>query len=173
MSKELEIKDVGESSSPLAIKIGFKKLFDSYRSQLDSEITYLRERAEAVLAIEAQYPILSEGVMDKSKLLELKEPIDFILADLFPAHLTQNEIKIATAPFQENILKATKRYQDIREIAGQDFKMELSNFSPKEHYIMACRIILSVYYNFSVDFRIIDLSTKPTTIASSICTDLT
>ncbi len=142
-----------ERQSPLKIKIGFKKLFESYRNRLNSNIPAVAERAKAVLAIEQEYPELSKGVEKKTDLDRLSEPIHFVLQDLFPDVLTDNEIKIATAPFQEKVLRASRRYQNIRQTAGNDFKMELTDFNDSEYYIMACNIILSQYYGYHADFK--------------------
>ncbi len=142
-----------EKLSPLKIKIGFKKLFDAYRERLDSTNALIAERAKSILAIEKKYPVLSSGIESYEGVEELHEPIHQVLEDLFSEVLSNNEIKIATAPFQERVLRASKRYQDIRNVAGQDFSMELANFSEDEYYIMACSIILANYYGYSVDFR--------------------
>jgi len=142
-----------ERQSPLKIKIGFKKLFESYRQRLSSDIPAVAERAKAVLAVEAQYPKLSMGIELSENFEALHEPIHFILQDLFPDVLTDNEIKIATAPYQEKVLRASRRYQNIRKAAGNDIKMVLADFNDEEHYIMACSLILSHYYGYHVDFR--------------------
>ena len=149
----LKTNTMNERVSPLTIKIGFGKLFDSYKKQLDSNIPLVAEKAKAVLDLEEKYPELAEGLETQEAIARHKAPIRFILDDLFSDLLTQNEIKIATAPFQEKILRASKRYQDIKSVVGEDFKMELTDFNDDEYYIMACSIILNSYYNYSVDFK--------------------
>lgn len=142
-----------EKITPLKIKIGFKKLFDHYRDKVNSTNLLIAERAKSILAIESEYPQLTDGIEDLEDLNRLKEPINFVLEDLFSEVLSSNEIKIATAPFQERVLRASKRYQEIRKLAGKDFTMELRDFSDDEYFIMGCSIILSTYYGYSVDFR--------------------
>ena len=142
-----------DRQSPLRITIGFKKLFNSYRERLNSDIPAVVARAEAVLEYEKEFPKLSEGIGNTEDLVALREPIHFVLQDLFPDVLTDNEIKIATAPFQEKLLRASRRYENIRKKAGNEFKMELADFNDDEYYIMACSLILSHYYNYHVDFR--------------------
>ena len=69
------------------------------------------------------------------------------------ALLDQNEIKTATIPFQEFVFKSTQRYRDIINAAGEGYKLQLVEFDDQNSYIMACSIILNMYYGFKADFR--------------------
>jgi hypothetical protein len=138
---------------PLEIKISFRKLFDLYRNQLDSGRAINRAHAESVLALEEQFPKLSEGLETEQELQDYKEQIDLVLDDLFPVVATKNEIKVATTPFQELIFKSSQRYKDIVAAAGPEFEMELINFNENYFYIMGCSIILGQYYGYTIDFK--------------------
>lgn len=138
---------------PLDIEIGFRKLFDTYRSKLDSDTKEVRERAKAVLKVADEFPILSKGMKTKEELEAHREQLDFILLDLFSEVLQTNEIKIATIPFQELVFKSTERYKNIMKVAGSDYDLSLTNFDEDQLYIMGCSIILSSYYGYRLDFR--------------------
>lgn len=137
---------------PLKIKIGFKKVFDAYRENAGGSALAKKQNSE-ILALETDFPVLSSGFADFSKLSKYQEQIDIILDPLFPAVLQTNEIKFATIPFQEVAFKCTKRYKDILKAAGDDFSMDIINFDEDHFYIMGCSMILNLYYGTKVDFK--------------------
>jgi hypothetical protein len=138
---------------PLSIKISLKKIFDKYRTLANAKGNGLNGRIAEVLAISDKYPKLSEGILAESEFEEYKEQIDFVLDDMFAPLLDQNEIKTATIPFQEFVFKSTQRYRDIINAAGEGYKLQLVEFDDQNSYIMACSIILNMYYGFKADFR--------------------
>lgn len=138
---------------PLQIKIGFKKLFDSYREIANSSTHNNSSRIEQILQLEKEYPKLASGLENDEELEAHSEMIDFILEDLFAEVLSSNEIKFATVPYQEKILRSSKRFDAIRDLAGKDLDMEIADFSDDEFFIMGCSIILNNYYGYRVDFR--------------------
>jgi len=138
---------------PLSIEISFKNLFDAYRDKLDSQNQLVKARAEEVLKVAAEYPILSEGMTTEKELEEHQKQIDFIMEDLFADVLQTNEIKIATIPFQELIFKSTERYKNILKAAGKNYELALTDFDEDQLYIMGCSIVLNTYYGYRVDFR--------------------
>ena len=144
---------VTQDTFPLSIKIGFKKLFDSYRSHLDSSNVFVKRRAEEILKIADEYPVLSEGISTQAEIETYQGQLDLILEDLFSSILENNEIKIATVPYQELIFKSSKRYQTIMDGTLRDFNLGLSDFSNDDFYIMGCSMVLGMYYGKKVDFR--------------------
>lgn len=137
---------------PLKIKIGLKKVFDSYREEIgENEID--RKWYSEIFALEDNYPILSSGTSNLDELKEYQDQIDTVLAPLFPAALQKNEIKFATIPYQDVAFKSTSRYKQIMADAGNEFSLNIINFDEDEFYIMGCSIILSHYYDKKVDFR--------------------
>ena len=138
---------------PLLINISFRKLFDSYRALLESDNDLVRSRAERVLKIAEEFPILSDGFTSEKELVKYKDQIDLITEDLFSAVLQKNEIKIATIPFQGLAFKSTERYKNIIAAAGKDYELELINFDDQNFFIMGCSIILNAYYGYKADFR--------------------
>ena len=138
---------------PLSIQIGFKKVFDKYRTLANSKNETTKARALEVLEIADKYPKLSEGLTEEGDFNRYQKQIDIILDDMFAPLLELNEIKTATIPFQEFVFKSTQRYKNIIEAAGKDYKLELVNFDDQNSYIMACSIILNMYYGYNADFR--------------------
>lgn len=138
---------------PLQIKIGFKKLFDSYRAIERTSNSMTSKRIAEILKIEKENPKLSSGISSEEALSKYKNQINFILEDLFAEVLTKNEIKFATVPYQEEILCASERFMSIIELAGEEMDMELADLSEEQYYVMGCSIILANHYNFQVDFR--------------------
>jgi len=138
---------------PLDIEIGFKKLFESYRSKLDSTNEFVKARAKKVLKVADEFPILSEGMKTEKQLKAHQSQIDFIMEDLFSEMLQTNEIKMATIPFQELVFKSTQRYKNIMDVAGDKFELSLTDFNEDQLYIMGCSIVLGSYFGFRLDFR--------------------
>lgn len=137
---------------PLEIKIGFKKLFDSYREEVEkNEIN--RSWYSEIFALEKDFPILTSGITNFEELTDYQKQINGVLSPLFPAVLENNEIKFATIPYQEVAFKSTERYKSIMKAAGNDFSLDIINFNADEFYIMGCSIILSHFYGKKVDFR--------------------
>lgn len=137
---------------PLKIKIGFSKVFDAYRES-SAKTEAEKKLAEEILAVEENFPELSSGIGDFGALSKYKEQIDTVLNPLFPSVLGNNEIKVATIPFQDVAIKSTQRYKNIMKAAGPDFSLDILNFDADQFYIMGCSIILGVYYGKKVDFR--------------------
>lgn len=141
-----------EKEFPLQINIGFKKVFDAYRNNLNEQGADVAQ-IEEMLKMEREYPILSSGISDVSKLNKYSTQIDGLLNPMFPTVLESNEIKFATVPFQDFVIKSSKRYKDIVKTAGDDFELDLINFDEDKYYIMGCSLILYYYYDYAVDFQ--------------------
>lgn len=142
-----------EEDFPMQIHVSFEKLIESYKSYLtDDSDAFLKERAERVIKIAEEYPALIDGLTDMDQVQALQPQIDLIFADLFSDILQQNEIKIASLPFNEFIIKSSRRYQKIIKEAGEGFKLEISNFDKDYMYIMGCSIILKMN-GYNIDFR--------------------
>lgn len=141
------------SEFPLQVKVSFSKLFDKYRKLLDSPQKLIRERAEGILEIAEKYPALEDGITTKAEFETYDQQIDIVLDELFSSLLQENEIKIATIPFQEFVFKSSQRYKNILAEAGEEYIPQLANFDHDYTYIMSCSIILNVHYGFNVDFK--------------------
>ncbi len=141
------------SQFPLKIEVSFRKLFSSYRQNLDSMGGFQRKRAEEILKVAEEYPVLSDGFDNEEELGKHQEQVDLVLEDFFADILATNEIKIASIPYRFVIFKSSERFKNIIAHAGDDFKAQLNNFDENEAYIMGCAMILNSYYGYKVDFR--------------------
>ncbi|PKV51758.1 hypothetical protein ATE84_3856 [Aquimarina sp. MAR_2010_214] len=142
-----------EQDFPLDISINFSKFFEHYRELFKNGNEFVKDRASRVLKIAEEYPELEDGIKEEKRIRELLPQIDLILEDSFAQILQQNEIKIATIPFHNTVLKSSKRYQNIIAAAGMDFEPQIKNFDEKHYYIMGCSMVLSIYYGYNIDFR--------------------
>lgn len=142
-----------EQEFPLEIRISFSKFFEQYQLLAESPNDWVRDRALKILKIAEEYPELDSGITTRDRLKELQPQIDLILEDAFAQVLQLNEIKAATIPFDNTIIKATRRYQNILAAAGEDFVPKIKNLDDDHYYIMGCSIILGKYYDYKIDFR--------------------
>ncbi|WP_299677957.1 GAF domain-containing protein [uncultured Dokdonia sp.] len=142
-----------EEDFPMQIHVSFEKLVESYKTYLTDDSDELHvKRAHRVIAIAEEYPELINGLTNAQQVRNLQPQIDLLLADLFSDILQQNEIKIACLPFNEFIIKSSRRYEKIIKEAGDDYQVEISNFDKDHMYIMGCSIILKMS-GYKIDFR--------------------
>jgi len=142
-----------DQSFPMKITISFHKLIQQYRDRLEDSNDLVRVRAEQIVDFIEKNPKLETGLKSDAELVEYQEEVDYILEDLFAGVLTNNEIKIATIPFQQHILTASQRYKNIIDVPNEGFELELSNFDGDQLFIMGCSIILNAYYGRPIDFK--------------------
>lgn len=150
MKTRMHFKD---QDFPLDLRFSVSKLLDHYSKDLSSKDLRLKRRAEELAEIAIQNPELVAGVQDLQSLSKYQTQIDALLFDIFPTALQSNEIKIASMPFQEEVLQATDRYKTIIDKGGKDFVPEIKNFDDNHYYIMGCSIILMQFYGYNIDFR--------------------
>ncbi len=138
---------------PFIVKISFKKLLDQYEGLTTSDNEIVAQKAKSILKLSKEDNRLVDGFDNLEDLKEKKDLIGRITEDLFTSVLGQNEIKIATLPFQGVVLKSTERYKKILANAGKDFVPEFINFDENQFYLMGCSVILNLYYGYEVDFK--------------------
>ena len=138
---------------PFKIKVGFKKLINKYEKLVDSDNETVAQKAKQILVLAKKDKRIISGYDSLEELVESKDLINEITGDLFTSVLEDNEIKIATLPFHEVVLKSTQRYKKIIEAAGADYIPTIQNFNEDQYYIMGCSIILNIYYGKNLDFK--------------------
>jgi hypothetical protein len=146
MGKQAKIK------MPVKHLISFEKLLQKYDEHLKGDDPFLAATAERILAVEKGFPELRGGFSDFSLLEKNKGLIEKILQDTFTEALSGNEIKIATLPFQDTIIKSSKRFQSIIREAGKNYEPELRDLGDDMDYIMSCVVILNFHYGYHLDF---------------------
>lgn len=148
-----DIRYYRDQEFPLELRFSLEKIAIHYKTLSQTATGYSRQRAIEIGERLERSPELIEGFNTESEIFQYKDEIDNILSDLFPLALQHNEIKIATMPFQEYVIKASQRYKNIINTAGENFIPEIKNFDEDHYYIMGCSIILRQYYNYKIDFR--------------------
>jgi len=139
--------------SPFTTIISFHKLIESFEEIAQSDVDYRSNYAKAILEQIELIPELRTGIQDYSVIKNNEALIKNILADLFPTALTHNEIKAVTIPFQNISFNYTERFKKILKNAGDEFYMEIRDFSEHQFYINNCCLILSNYYKQHIDFN--------------------
>lgn len=137
---------------PIKHLISFDKLLTKYEEQLKGEDSFLAATAKRILDAQSGYPELRDGFTDLTLLEKYRDVIDTILQDTFTDALSANEIKVATLPYRDVIIKTSKRFQQIITAAGNDFEAEMRNPGDGMNYIMSCVVILNFHYGFKLDF---------------------
>jgi hypothetical protein len=141
------------SDSPFKTLISFHKLIESFEEIALSGEDYKSNYAKAILKQIESIPELRTGIEDYRIIKENEGLIKNLVADLFPAVLTQNEIKAITIPFQKVTFNYTERFKKILSNAGDEFYMEIRDFDNHQFYINNCCLILSSYYRQKIDFN--------------------
>lgn len=140
------------TESPFQIYISFHKVIHILEEIALSSVDYRSNYAKALLKEVATIPALKNGITDLALIKKNEKIISYLLADLFPTALTNNEIKAVTLPFQNITFNYTQRFKKILNDAGQTFDMSIRDFSDHQFYIMNCTLILNAHYNQQLDF---------------------
>lgn len=146
------MKSINYDHMPIQSLISFNKLLTHYDELAKSDDPFLVAKAKRVLDAQAPFPELRDGFEDVSLLEKHKDVIDIILEDIFSNVLATNEIKAATLPYDNIILKSSKRFQNILKVAGTGFEPKISGQEDEADYIMAAVVLLNFYYGFKLDF---------------------
>ncbi|PTT10263.1 GAF domain-containing protein, partial [Flavobacterium sp. HMWF030] len=118
-----------------------------------SNVDYRANYAKAILKQIEPIPELRTGIENFDIIKNNEAVIKYLLADLFPTALTNNEIKAVTIPFQNLSFNYTERFKKILSNAGSEFDMEIRDFDDHQFYINNCCLILSSYYKQHIDFN--------------------
>lgn len=148
------MKDINDNIAlPFALQISFDAILRHYEALLDSDDEFLVAKAKYVLEAGNKHPILREGFTDYSILEVYKKEIDIILRDAFSPVLTENEIKIASIPFENVVFNASKRFKNIIKDAGEGFELKIKNLPENDRYIITCITILNFYYGYELNVK--------------------
>jgi GAF domain-containing protein len=137
---------------PLQMLISFDKLLQQYDTMTQSDDTLLSSRAKYVLESQAPFPELRDGFSDIKLLEKHEDVIRIILQDSFAEVLSENEIKAASLPYFDIVFNKSKRFQNILQNAGKNFKPFIRDHDEGIDYIMASTVILKFHYGFNLDF---------------------
>ncbi|WP_419212767.1 GAF domain-containing protein [Maribacter sp. X9] len=137
---------------PLKYVVSFDKLLQKYEKQLNGDDAFLAATAKRILDAQKEYPILREGFTDFTLLDKYRDVIDKILQDTFTDALSNNEIKVASLPYRDVIIKTSRRFQQIIKEAGVEYEAEMRNPGDGLSYIMSCVVILNAHFGYNLDF---------------------
>ncbi|MGJ8590996.1 MAG: GAF domain-containing protein [Aquaticitalea sp.] len=138
---------------PIVLKLSFDKLLSQYEVLAESDDNFMSSKAQHILSLQKEFPILREGFSDISLLAKYEKVIRAILQDVFVPVLTTNEIKTASVPLHNLIFNSTERFKSILENAGAGFKLQIKNMPEEDMYRVACVLILNFHYGYNVDFK--------------------
>ncbi len=138
---------------PLKLKVSFSSIYDYLIEITQDKSNPYYSTAIILLKEFEKHPELKDGLEDLSRLKNYSESIDKLLDILFPSLLETNEIKAATIPFEFTTFKFSKRFENILDNAGEDYKLELRNFEENNMYILTCTFILSFCYGININFN--------------------
>lgn len=137
---------------PFRIKFNFRKLFQHWEKQAESEDSRQAAWARSVLKQLEKAPILRESFDDINIIEEHAEELKLLFSPLFPELTTTNEIKAACIPFSPFFFNASKRLEGIMDAAGEDFQVKMRIDNPDLIYIMACVFILNFKFQVGFDY---------------------
>ncbi|WP_114941429.1 GAF domain-containing protein [Mucilaginibacter endophyticus] len=141
------------NDSPVRTRISFHVIIERLKKVAEEGAGFRSERARQVLTRVAPHNVLYHGTTDPDILIEHEDLIAEILADIFPAMLSDNEIKGITVPFQNILLNPTNRLQRILQEAGSDFNLAIRGYNHHQFYVNTCCLILNTHYGANFNFN--------------------
>ena len=152
MDKKLNLNIDQFTVSPFFSVISFHKVVDSLKEiTKEKDAPYRAVYAQSLIEEVNKVPELYTGVTSKKTIYENLDLIHNLLADLFPTALTYNEIKAVSLPFQNFNFNFTKRFQQIINDAGEEFEINIRDFTNDQYYIFSCCLILNTHYGENFD----------------------
>lgn len=140
------------NESPFKTLISFHKLTEMLSDIAQNDIPFRSAYAQSLLNEVSKVPELITGIDTIDTIDKNSQLIRYLLSDLFPTALTNNEIKAATIPFHNFTFNYTKRFENILKDAGVNFETNIRNFDQHQFYVMNCCLIINQYFNYKIDF---------------------
>jgi len=139
--------------NPFIIRLSFHKIIERYEDIAANGEGLAAESAKELLKEVHAHPELKDGITDISQIVDNTTLIAHLVAELFPAALSKNEIKAITIPFQGLMFNYTDRFRDILLDAGPGFEINIRDFTSDQFYVFTCGIILNRFYGTRLDFN--------------------
>ncbi|MFT4761124.1 MAG: hypothetical protein ACI9XO_003912 [Paraglaciecola sp.] len=137
---------------PVKIMFSAEKMIEEVEKYAQLEGHVFQNTSKDFLVDLQKCPQLRTGFENLEDIEMYKEEIDLLLKTLFPDSLQKNEIKAIVMPFTFEGFHPTARFAQILDDAGEDFRMDLANFTDGITYIYACSFILAKYHEMPIDF---------------------
>lgn len=138
--------------SPFKILISFHKLIEGLEQIALSDVDYRSNYAKGLLSQIKDKTEFRDGINNLDVIKNNQELIRYLLADLFPTALTNNEIKAVTLPFYDFTFNYSERFKKIVNDVDVSFDMSIRDMDEHQFYVMNCTLILNAYYNQNIDF---------------------
>lgn len=138
------------TDSPFRIELSFDQLIHDLEEKVGSQEA--KDQEKYLLQQVNNYPQLRSGIRDVEELENHKSILTDLLRPLFPALLSENEIKAVNIPYTNIFFNHTKRFKNILRAAGANFEINIRDFDEHQFYIMTCCIILNEHYGTQLDF---------------------
>jgi len=140
------------SDNPFQIDLCFHKIIERLEDIAAKNAGADSEKAKQLLEEIKPFPELRAGIKSISQINDNEAVISDLLADVFPAALTLNEIKAVSIPYLGLTFNYTQRFKNILKAAGTSFEFNIRDFDEHQFYVMSCSIILNVFYGTHLDF---------------------
>ena len=138
--------------SPFKILISFHKLIEGLQQIALSDIDYRSNYVKGLLSQIEDKPEFVSGIDNLKIIDDNQELIKYLLADLFPTALTENEIKAVTLPFYDITFNYSERFKRIIKDVDISIDMNIRDMDEHQFYVMSCTLILNSYYHQNLDF---------------------
>jgi hypothetical protein len=137
--------------SPLRAILSLERLIEMFEKYAKDETHPYNPSSKMVLEFVKKYPELRDGIEDSGQFDKYEQGLNTLLDPLFPELLQANEIKAVSMPMAYKVFHLTKRFENILENAGPDFKMDINGFDGTKLYFYSCSFILAKYYKRYAD----------------------
>lgn len=137
--------------SPFLKVLSFKKLIDGLQSTANGDDRLRSSFAKDILSKLEYRSELENGLEDISKIGKYKHDLDILMIELFPTQLGNNEIKILTPPFIEEVIYSSDRFKSIFKDKNELSFTNLRNYTHRFNYVLSCAIILMRHYGVSLN----------------------
>ncbi|WP_298145417.1 GAF domain-containing protein [Flavobacterium sp.] len=138
--------------SPFKVLIAFQKIIEGLEQIAVTDVSYRANYAKALLTQIEDKPEFRVGIDELDFVEKNQELIQYLLADLFPTALTNNEIKAATIPFYDFTFNYSQRFKKILNDVEASFDLSIRNMDEHQFFIMNCTLILNFYFHQNIDF---------------------
>lgn len=139
--------------SPFEIHLSFFEVIEKLEKVASDPNNVKAAEAKELLAEIALHPELRDGINTIEEIEQNAELIRRMLADYFPAELSENEIKAVGLPYRKVVFNFSERFKRILDAAGPDFDIGIRDFDEHQSYVLSCCIILNEHYGTRLDFN--------------------
>src|ERR1700761_615076 len=101
------------SDNPFHIKLSFHKIIERMETVAATETGPARDKAINILKAIEPFPELRNGIESIQQIADNETIIADLLSELFPAALSENEIKAVSIPYLGLTFNYSKRFQNI------------------------------------------------------------